>query len=222
MWVCVLWFYVVFLVGFSFGVMAVFVSLVGAVCLFDSVEVVGVAPWVGLIPLFSITFSSSHQLTIIVVAFIVVPPSSCPTWILVAYARILGIMSRALQNTFLSSHDSKLMRIQLKCGVPFCLSTMSMWCGCDDIAGSFAPPVIAVFIAFAIAFTFRLRSPPNPSMFWDDVPSGQTSIEKATAAFLSSSCPFTMLVIKSIPGESSFESDICFPEVWEMGLWVGL
>ena len=66
------------------SVVVVFILPVCAVCLFDFVVVVVVVSWVGLIPLFSITFSSSHQFTIIVVAFIVVPPSSCPTSILIA------------------------------------------------------------------------------------------------------------------------------------------
>ena len=48
------------------------------------------------------------------------------------------------------------------------------------------------------------------------------TIEKAAAAFMSSSWPRTILLMRSMPGESSFESDIVLPEVWEMGVWVGL
>ena len=66
------------------SVVVVFILPVCAVCLFDFVVVVVVVSWVGLIPLFSITFSSSHQFTIIVVACIVVPPYSCPTSVLIA------------------------------------------------------------------------------------------------------------------------------------------
>ena len=57
----------------------VFDLLTCVVFVFDFSFVTVVGSWVGLIPFFFLTSSSSHQFTVIVEAFIVVPPSSCPT-----------------------------------------------------------------------------------------------------------------------------------------------
>ena len=54
-----------------------------------------VAIWDGSDPLTRGTCSSSFQLSIISVGFIVVPPSSWPTSIAITYARSLGIINLA-------------------------------------------------------------------------------------------------------------------------------
>ena len=104
-----------------------FILLVCVICLFDFFVVAVVISWVGLILSFSSTCSSSHQFTIIVEGFIVVPPSSCPTSILIAYARRFWTISRSWQKRFLSARESKLMRMHWKFVEPSCLSLMSMW-----------------------------------------------------------------------------------------------
>ena len=88
-----------------------------------------------------------------------------------------GDISRAWQNRLLSARDSKLILMHKKLGVPSSLSMMLIWCGCDDMLGPLPEPVTAAFIAFVIAFTFRLRSPPQPSMVCVEVASGQTTME---------------------------------------------
>ena len=88
-----------------------------------------------------------------------------------------GAIIRAWQNRLLSARDSKLILMQRKLGVPSSLSMMLIWCGCDDMHGPVPVPVIADFIAFVIAFTFRLRSPPQPSINCDELASGHTTIE---------------------------------------------
>ena len=69
------------------------------VWLSEFVPVVVVAVWIGLVPSFFLTCSSSFQLTIIWMGFIVVPPSSWPTSrsILIISARSGGITSLAWQ-----------------------------------------------------------------------------------------------------------------------------
>ena len=57
----------------------VFDLLTCVVFLFDFSFVMVVDSWVSLILFFFFTSSSSHQFTVIVEAFIVVPPCSCPT-----------------------------------------------------------------------------------------------------------------------------------------------
>ena len=93
-----------------------------------------------------------------------------------------GGVRRAWQKRLLSARDSKLILMHRKLGVPSSLSMMLMWCGCDDMHGPLPVPVIAVFIAFVIALTLRLRSPPHPSMGCGEVASGHTTIEKVAAS----------------------------------------
>jgi hypothetical protein len=93
------------------------------------------------------------------------------------WAHNCEITSLAWQNKFLSARESKLMRMHWKLGVPSSLSMMLMCCGCGDMQGPLVFPVIAVFIAFAMLFELRLRSPPQPSIFCVEFASGQMTIE---------------------------------------------